>query len=108
MKTAVGPSEPVGAAGEGAAGDGGARADEGAPVSDASAAAVLGGGGLPAGLRWDLVAKAAIVLALAAALVLRFWTPSALWLDEALTVDIARAPLHEIPVLLRDDGAPPL
>ncbi len=31
-----------------------------------------------------------------------------MWLDEALTVDIARAPLHLIPGLLRDDGAPPL
>jgi hypothetical protein len=31
-----------------------------------------------------------------------------MWLDEALTVDIARAPLHSIPGLLRDDGAPPL
>jgi hypothetical protein len=40
--------------------------------------------------------------------VLRFWTPSPMWLDEALTVNIARAPLHLIPHLLRDDGAPPL
>jgi hypothetical protein len=39
---------------------------------------------------------------------LRFWTPSPMWLDEALTVDIARAPLHLIPGLLRHDGAPPL
>lgn len=31
-----------------------------------------------------------------------------MWLDEALTVNIARAPLHLIPHLLRDDGAPPL
>ncbi|MGA3352834.1 MAG: glycosyltransferase family 39 protein [Acidimicrobiales bacterium] len=47
-------------------------------------------------------------LVLAFAVVLRFWTPSPMWLDEALTVNIARAPLHEIPRLLRDDGAPPL
>jgi len=40
--------------------------------------------------------------------VLRFWTPSPMWLDEALTVNIAKAPLHLIPHLLRDDGAPPL
>ena len=40
--------------------------------------------------------------------VLRFWTPSPMWLDEALTVNIARAPLHLIPHLLRHDGAPPL
>ena len=45
---------------------------------------------------------------LAGAVVLRFWTPSPMWLDEALTVNIARAPLHVIPHLLRDDGAPPL
>lgn len=45
---------------------------------------------------------------LAFAVVLRFWTPSPMWLDEALTVNIARAPLHLIPGLLRHDGAPPL
>src|ERR1700678_1876078 len=60
------------------------------------------------GIRWDLVVKVGVVLALGVALWLRFWTPSALWLDEALTVDIARAPLHQIPGLLADDGAPPL
>ncbi|MGA2529363.1 MAG: hypothetical protein ABSG36_09405 [Acidimicrobiales bacterium] len=47
-------------------------------------------------------------LVLAFSVVLRFWTPSPMWLDEALTVNIARAPLHEIPALLRHDGAPPL
>ena len=41
-------------------------------------------------------------------LYLRFWTRSGLWLDEALTVDIARLPLHEIPNALKHDGAPPL
>jgi uncharacterized membrane protein len=45
---------------------------------------------------------------LVAALVLRFWTVSDLWLDEALTVDIARQPIHELPYYLRRDGAPPL
>jgi hypothetical protein len=58
--------------------------------------------------RSDLVVKVAVVLTLGVAIWLRFWTPSALWLDEALTVNIAQAPLHEIPSLLRDDGAPPL
>ncbi len=48
------------------------------------------------------------VLAVAGALVLRFWTRSDLWLDEALTVNIARLPLHELPSFLRRDGAPPL
>jgi mannosyltransferase len=49
-----------------------------------------------------------VVLVVAAGLVLRFWTRSGLWLDEALTVDIARLPLHEIPHALKQDGAPPL
>ena len=40
--------------------------------------------------------------------VLRFWTRSPLWLDEALTVDIARHPLSQLHHLLRQDGAPPL
>ena len=51
---------------------------------------------------------AVVVVVLALALVLRFWTRSDLWLDEALTVNIARQPLHEIPSYLKRDGAPPL
>jgi mannosyltransferase len=39
---------------------------------------------------------------------LRFWTISDLWLDESLTVNIAKLPLHQIPSTLRHDGAPPL
>ena len=58
--------------------------------------------------RTRLVAGAAVVLVVAAGLLLRFWTRSGLWLDEALTVDIARLPLHEIPNALKHDGAPPL
>jgi mannosyltransferase len=50
----------------------------------------------------------AVGLAIAAGLVLRFWTRSGLWLDEALTVNIARLPLHAIPDALKHDGAPPL
>ena len=49
-----------------------------------------------------------VALVMVAALVLRFWTRSDLWLDEALTVNIARLPIHEIPSYLRRDGAPPL
>ncbi|MHB1503860.1 MAG: glycosyltransferase family 39 protein [Acidimicrobiales bacterium] len=41
-------------------------------------------------------------------IVLRFWTRSDLWLDEALTVDISSLPVHLIPGALRRDGAPPL
>jgi mannosyltransferase len=44
----------------------------------------------------------------AAGLLLRFWTRSGLWLDEALTVNLARLPLHELPNALKHDGAPPL
>jgi hypothetical protein len=50
----------------------------------------------------------AVVLAVATGVVLRFWTTSELWLDEALTVNIARLPLSDIPDALRQDGAPPL
>lgn len=46
------------------------------------------------------------VLAIAA--VLRFLTESDLWLDEALTVNIAKLPLSELTRALRHDGAPPL
>ena len=46
--------------------------------------------------------------AIAAGLVLRFVTRSQLWLDEALSVDIARLPIGDIPAALRHDGHPPL
>ena len=40
--------------------------------------------------------------------VLRFTPSTPLWLDEALTVEIASAPLRDIGGLLRHDGHPPL
>jgi hypothetical protein len=40
--------------------------------------------------------------------VLRFWAPTALWLDETISVNIARLPLTQIPRALSHDGAPPL
>ena len=55
---------------------------------------------------WAAVAAATAVVA--AGVVLRFVTRSHLWLDEALTVNIARLPLRRIPGALRHDGAPPL
>jgi mannosyltransferase len=58
--------------------------------------------------RTRLLAGVAVGFVVAAGLFLRFWTRSGLWLDEALTVDIARLPLHEIPNALKHDGAPPL
>ena len=51
---------------------------------------------------------ASVMVVLLAGLVLRFWTRSALWLDEALTVNIASQPLHTLPTYLKRDGAPPL
>lgn len=65
----------------------------------------------PAGTRrspvpvWLAVGMAAVV---AVSVALRFWTTSDLWLDEALTVNVAGSPLHQITGLLRTDGSPPL
>ncbi len=49
----------------------------------------------------------AVCIALAVAVVARFATVAHLWLDEALTVNIARLPLGEISEALRHDGSPP-
>jgi uncharacterized membrane protein len=53
---------------------------------------------------WQLVAALVVVLGV----VLRFSARSHMWLDEALTINIARLPLDRIPGALRHDGAPPL
>jgi mannosyltransferase len=58
--------------------------------------------------RLRVLAAAGVAVVVACGIALRFYTHSALWLDEALTVDIARLPLHELPQRLRHDGAPPL
>lgn len=50
----------------------------------------------------------AVGVAVVAGVVLRFVAPSPLWLDEALSVNIARLPLGDIPVALKQDGHPPL
>jgi uncharacterized membrane protein len=52
----------------------------------------------------------AIVLGavLLVAVALRFVTKSDLWLDEALTVNIAKLPLSDLQEALKRDGAPPL
>jgi uncharacterized membrane protein len=47
-------------------------------------------------------------LAVAAGVVLRFVPRPDLWLDEALSVNIASLPLGDIPEALRHDGHPPL
>jgi hypothetical protein len=41
-------------------------------------------------------------------IVLRFWPRRELWLDEALSANIASLPLGEIPAALKHDGHPPL
>jgi uncharacterized membrane protein len=48
------------------------------------------------------------VVAVIIGIVLRFWARSDMWLDEALTFDIARLPVSQIPGALKRDGAPPL
>ena len=58
--------------------------------------------GHPSGLVW------ATGFVLVLAVVIRFVTVSALWLDEAQTVAIARLPLGDLAEGLRHDGAPPL
>ena len=61
----------------------------------------------------SLAARRALVAVLvggvlAVAVALRFFTKSDLWLDEALTVNIAKVPLSELRHALERDGAPPL
>jgi uncharacterized membrane protein len=51
---------------------------------------------------------AVLVAVVSAGVVLRFVTTSHLWLDEALSVEIARLPVRDIPQALRHDGHPPL
>ena len=53
-----------------------------------------------------LVGAIAVVVAIAVAM--RFASTSHLWLDEALTVNISRLPLRDLPAALRRDGSPPL
>ena len=82
------------------------------PAGDAGASDTAIAGDPPAeksfgrGLTIWLGVATAVVLVVA--LVLRFWTRSDLWLDEALTVNIAKQPLHTLPTYLKRDGAPPL
>ena len=56
-------------------------------------------------MTWVGLAGVAVLIA---AIVLRFWARSPLWLDEANTVSIAGLPVSRIPDALRHDGAPPL
>ncbi len=47
-------------------------------------------------------------VAIAAGVALRFYAPTALWLDETISVNISKLPLTRIPGALSHDGAPPL
>ncbi|HEX3539282.1 MAG TPA: glycosyltransferase family 39 protein [Acidimicrobiales bacterium] len=61
--------------------------------------------------RVDRALKHAVPVAtglVAIGVILRFVAPSQLWLDEALSVNISKLPLGQIPGALRHDGAPPL
>jgi hypothetical protein len=58
--------------------------------------------------RLRTVAVVGAVVVVVIGVFLRFYTHSALWLDEALTVNIARLPVRSIAEALRHDGAPPL
>lgn len=56
--------------------------------------------------RPEIIALA--VVAVAVGVISRFVTRSSLWLDEALSVDIARLPLGQLSEALKHDGHPPL
>jgi mannosyltransferase len=58
--------------------------------------------------RMRTVVGIAVVAVVVLGIVLRFLTHSALWLDEALTVDRARLPVSQIAGSVKHDGAPPL
>lgn len=49
-----------------------------------------------------------MAVVVAVGVVLRFLAASPLWLDEALTVNVSRLPLADLPDALRQDGLPPL
>jgi 4-amino-4-deoxy-L-arabinose transferase-like glycosyltransferase len=52
--------------------------------------------------------RIALVALAVLAVGVRFWTRSPLWLDESLSVNIARLPMGDIAEWLRHDGHPPL
>lgn len=57
-------------------------------------------------VRPEILVLAAVAIAIG--IVTRFVTRSALWLDEALSVQIASLPIGQIPEALKHDGHPPL
>ncbi|MEX1217463.1 MAG: glycosyltransferase family 39 protein [Acidimicrobiales bacterium] len=61
---------------------------------------------MEAGTRPEILAVALVALGIG--VITRFFTRSSLWLDEALSVNIASLPLGEIAGALKQDGHPPL
>ncbi|MDA8183846.1 MAG: glycosyltransferase family 39 protein [Acidimicrobiales bacterium] len=106
QRRGAGALERVAQPSPGMTGGEGASAGDVAPAPAPHAAQASGGQPLSRRSRWLLVVGMAGVIGIG--VVLKFWTRSDLWLDEALTVDIARLPLAKIPAALRRDGAPPL
>ncbi len=60
------------------------------------------------GLHRDLLVTVVCAGAATVAVLCRLYSPSALWLDEALSVGIAQRPVPELLEALRSDGSPPL
>ncbi len=58
--------------------------------------------------RWPPLGGTLLAVAVALGVVARLHSPSALWLDEALSVGIARRPVPDLLDALRRDGSPPL
>jgi mannosyltransferase len=58
--------------------------------------------------RMRTVVGLAVVVVVVVGVILRFFTHSALWLDEALTVNRSRLPISQIAGSVKRDGAPPL
>ncbi|MGH9126441.1 MAG: glycosyltransferase family 39 protein [Acidimicrobiales bacterium] len=86
-----------------------------AVVQSALASGVREKAVIPTGPAWrrraDRLLRFAVPVAVglvAIGVVLRFVSTSQLWLDETLSVNIARLPVSQIPGALRHDGAPPL
>jgi hypothetical protein len=61
---------------------------------------------LPGGVSLPVAAVGAVTIVLG--VMLRFYAPTALWLDETISVNISRLPISQIPTALSHDGAPPL
>jgi mannosyltransferase len=87
---------------DGDLGSSGVDASEGGEGAEAGPGAVAGRH-LPA---W--AGTAAVLAAVAVGVVARFVQRSPLWLDEALSVNIARLPVSDLLEALRHDGHPPL